>query len=226
MLVWKLIAKWNSSSLVKLSGSFSFNSQNRSCSDEYLICAKKKQKQAITGTVRIGPIRARTPYPTSPRYQVRRYPTLWVSIATRATNPMATPTSNTTELFTTVRSSVILVYGFLLVDSGCLWLPLSSPKVYISSLFLCAIRSIYRHDDDDQPRARFRHFGGGPSSAPYQRIQIAGLWLWHVRHGNGIQQYQSIPNVSTSQLRRNSGQQWTATVGSGCRLHTKQVIKY
>ena len=41
MLVWKLIAKWNSSSLVKLSGSFSFNSQNRSCSDEYLICAKK-----------------------------------------------------------------------------------------------------------------------------------------------------------------------------------------
>ena len=76
MLVWKLIAKWNSSSLVKLSGSFSFNSQNRSCFDEYLICAKKKQKQAITGTVRIGPIRARTPYPTSPRYQVRRYPTL------------------------------------------------------------------------------------------------------------------------------------------------------
>ena len=54
MLVWKLIAKWNSSSLVKLSGSFSFNSQNRSCSDEYLICAKKNKSRLSLGLFGLG----------------------------------------------------------------------------------------------------------------------------------------------------------------------------
>ena len=64
-------------------------------------------KQVTIGTVQIGPIRARTLYPTSRKCQDPRYPTLLVSIATKATNPMATPINLTR--FTTVRPSTSLV---------------------------------------------------------------------------------------------------------------------